>query len=155
VNTYTLDRWQEVPCALDTVFAFFADAANLEAITPPFLHFHVLTPQPIAMRAGTVITYQLRLYGIPLRWRTVIADWRPGERFVDIQVRGPYRSWRHVHEFTATPRGTSIHDHVTYRLPFGLLGRILGLPLVRRLLRHIFDYRQQVIARRFAAAACS
>jgi ligand-binding SRPBCC domain-containing protein len=149
MSAYILERWQEVPRPLDEVFAFFADAGNLEAITPPLLRFRVLTPQPITMRAGVVITYQLHLYGMPLRWRTVIADWRPGERFIDVQMRGPYRSWRHLHEFQATPVGTRIHDYVTYRLPFGQLGALFGSPLVRRSLQAIFDYRQQVIAQRF------
>jgi len=149
MSVYTLERWQEVPRPLDEVFAFFADAGNLEAITPPLLRFRVLTPQPITMGSGTIITYRLHLYGIPLRWRTVIADWSPGGRFIDVQVRGPYRSWRHLHEFQATPQGTRIHDYVTYRLPFGRLGALFGLPLVRRSLRTIFDYRQRVIAERF------
>lgn len=149
MSLYAVEQWQEVPCPLDAVFAFFADASNLEFLTPPLLHFQILTPQPIAMRLGAIITYRLRLYGIPLRWRTVIADWQPGKRFIDVQVAGPYRSWRHLHEFQATPLGTRIHDQVTYGLPFGPLGSFLGRPLVRRTLQQIFAYRQQIVAERF------
>lgn len=130
------------------MFAFFADAANLEALTPKFLAFEILTPQPIAMRAGALIEYRLSLYRVPIRWKTVIEAFEPETRFIDVQLRGPYRTWRHVHTFRDHPLGTEIIDEVDYTLPLRPFSS-LALPLVKRQLRTIFDFRAQAVAERF------
>jgi ligand-binding SRPBCC domain-containing protein len=142
---YRLERLQLIRHPLDEVFAFFSDAYNLEALTPPQLHFHILTPCPIAMHAGTLIDYRLKLFGIPFSWQTQIDEFEPGRRFVDRQLRGPYRLWRHVHEFTAVDNGTLMIDEVDYELPWGPLGTLAHLLLVRRTLDKIFDYRRDRI----------
>ncbi len=128
------------------LFAFFADAGNLEAITPPWLNFRIVTEKPIQMEAGTLIDYQLRLHGIPLRWRTEIAEWEPPLRFVDRQLRGPYRVWEHLHEFIETETGTTMRDRVNYAVPGGSL---VERWFVRPDLRRIFRYRNQRICERF------
>ena len=145
---HQLERVQVVPRPRAEVFAFFADAANLEALTPPFLGFHILTPIPIEMRAGALIDYQLTLYKIPMRWRTLLEAFDDGHGFVDVQLEGPYRTWRHTHAFRDVAGGTEISDRVAYALPLWPLS-VVALPLVRRSLRQIFDYRTQVIAERF------
>src|SRR4051794_40660245 len=127
---HTLRREQLLPGSPDEVFPFFADAGNLEAITPPWLAFAITTPRPIDMHVGTIIEYRLRLHGLPIRWLTQIEDWEPGVRFVDRQLRGPYALWHHTHEFEAAgqaeptasrqarPRRTRMRDTVRYALPF-------------------------------------
>lgn len=144
-----LERVQRVPRPLDEVFAFFEDARNLEAITPPFLRFRILTSPPITMSAGALIDYRLHLFGVPLRWRTRIESYEPGRSFVDVQIAGPYRLWRHLHEFTPVPGGTEIRDRVDYTLPFGPLGRLVHRAFVKRTLARIFDYRRDTIDRLF------
>ena len=139
--TYTLERTQLIRRPLDAVFAFFSDAGNLEAITPEFLTFKILTPRPVTMQAGTLIDYQIRLLGIPLRWRTRIEAWEPPHRFTDVQLTGPYRRWHHTHEFLAVPQGTLMTDRVRYQMPAGPLGRVVHLLWTRRTLERIFDYR--------------
>ncbi len=124
------------------VFAFFADAGNLEAITPPWLHFHIVTPQPIAMRQGALIDYHLRLRGLPITWETEITAWDPPRRFVDEQLRGPYRLWIHEHTFEEDGDGTIVNDYVRYAIPFGFLGRLANRVMVARDLRVIFGYRE-------------
>ncbi len=128
---------------IDRVFAFFADAGNLEAITPPELRFVILTPLPIAMAVGARIDYRLSLYAIPFTWRTRITAWEPGRRFVDEQESGPFKLWIHEHRFEAlSPTSTRIRDEVRYRLPLEPLGGIAH-PLVRRKLERIFAYREE------------
>jgi ligand-binding SRPBCC domain-containing protein len=130
----------------EEVFEFFADAFNLQKITPPDVHFRVLTPAPIELRRGTRIDYRLTVFRVPFRWRTVIAMWEPPVRFVDEQERGPYRSWVHRHEFSDVEGGTLVRDRVQYELPWSPLGE-LAHPIVRRKLDQIFDFRQAMIHR--------
>jgi hypothetical protein len=136
-----------VPRPLDEVFAFFADAANLEAITPGFLRLRILTPAPVEMRPGARIEYALSLFGVPLRWGTLITVWEPGVRFVDEQESGPYALWRHTHTFEAHGDGTIVHDVVEYAEPFGPLGRVAHALFVERALNRIFDFRREAIRR--------
>jgi ligand-binding SRPBCC domain-containing protein len=145
-----LERSQLLPAPRDEVFAFFADAHNLEAITPDFLRFRVTTPGPIRMEAGARIDYRLSLHGLGFGWRTRIDVWEPGVRFVDVQLSGPYRSWRHTHAFEDAPGGgTRVSDRVEYELPLGPLGDLAHALFVRRALTRIFDHRRARIAARF------
>jgi len=148
-----LERTQLVPAPRPEVFAFFADAHNLEAITPEFLRFRVTTPGPIRMAPGALIEYRLSLYGLGFGWRTRIEAWEPGLRFVDVQLSGPYRSWRHTHTFEDAPGGgTRVSDRVEYELPLGPLGSIAHALFVGRALDRVFDHRRERIAARFGAA---
>jgi len=146
---HTLRREQRLPGTPDEVFPFFADAGNLEAITPPWLGFSIVTPRPIPMHAGTIIEYRLKLHGVPLRWLTQIEAWEPGVRFVDRQLRGPYALWHHTHEFEPVPGGgTLMRDTVRYALPLGPAGALAHALFVRRDLGRIFDFRAAEVARR-------
>ncbi len=145
----TLRREQTLPGTPDDVFPFFADAGNLEAITPPYLSFRIVTPRPIEMGVGTLIEYKLRLHGLPISWLTRIEVWEPGVRFVDQQMRGPYALWHHTHDFSPGPDGTTqMTDTVRYALPFGPLGALAHTLFVRRDLNRIFDHRYTEVARR-------
>ena len=144
-----LQRSQLVSGPLATVFAFFADASNLEAMTPPALRFEIRTPMPVAVQAGTLIDYRLRLFGVPFDWRTRIETFEPNVRFSDVQLRGPYRRWHHLHEFFAAGTGTVVVDTVDYELPLGPLGALAHALFVRRTLGYIFDYRAHHLAIRF------
>lgn len=135
---YTSELW--LPQTRDKVFPFFAEARNLEQLTPPFLQFEVLTPAPITMRGGALIDYQLRVHGFPIRWRTEITEWDPPHRFVDQQLRGPYHLWHHTHTFMERDGGTLCRDEVVYR-PRG--GALVNWLFVRRDVERIFSYRRE------------
>jgi len=135
-----------IPYPIEAVFSFFGDARNLERITPPELNFHIITPQPVEMREGTLIDYKLRLFGFPILWKTRISSWEPPWRFVDEQVSGPYRTWIHQHLFTRAGERTLMEDVVHYRLPFQPFGE-LAHALVRMELDRIFRFRRQTILR--------
>ena len=144
---HVLRREQRLPRPPQEVFPFFADAGNLEAITPAWLRFRIVTPRPIEMRAGALIEYRLRLHGLPVSWLTTIEAWEPGERFVDMQLTGPYRLWHHTHEFEPDGAGgTIMRDTVRYALPFGPLGAIAHRAFVARDLAAIFDHRVRRVA---------
>jgi ligand-binding SRPBCC domain-containing protein len=145
MTVHTLTRHTRLAQPIDRVFAFFADAANLEAITPPWLGFRILTPPPIDMREGALIEYSIRVRGIPMRWVTRIEQWNPPRRLVDTQLRGPYLLWEHTHTFVEVDGGTEMTDTVRYSLPFGPLGVLVNRLLVARDLRLIFDYRSNKI----------
>lgn len=151
----TLQRAQFIPRPRSEVFAFFADATNLEQITPPFLHFRIVTPTPIDIRAGTLIDYRLSLLGIPFSWRTRIDVFEPERRFIDTQLQGPYRLWRHLHEFEEVEGGTLMLDRVDYAVPFGPLGEVARAIFVTRTVEGIFDFRAHTIAERFGATTAA
>ncbi len=146
MKEFTLHTELWVPRPLDEVFPFFAEARNLETITPSWLKFEVLTPAPIEMRSGTLIDYRIRVHGIPVRWRTEIAEWQPPHRFVDIQLRGPYTLWHHTHTFEPHDGGTLCGDRVRYR-PRG--GALIHWLFVRRDVERIFRYRQKRLKEHF------
>ena len=146
-----LEREQLLPAAPDEVFDFFSEAHNLEAITPPWLQFRVVTADPIAMRPGTLIEYRLRLHRLPVNWLTRIESWLPGRRFEDRQLRGPYRLWHHTHTFEPCDGGTRVRDQVRYAMPLGPLGRLADAAVVRRDLERIFDFRRDAVATAFGS----
>lgn len=141
-----------LPRPIDEVFPFFADAHNLEAITPSTVRFHVLTPRPIEMRPGLRIDYRLRIKGLPVRWQSEIPVWDPPHRFVDRQTRGPYRLWHHEHTFEPADHGraTLVRDRVDYLPRGGPLAPLLNAAFIQRDLTRIFEHRSRVLAAHFA-----
>jgi ligand-binding SRPBCC domain-containing protein len=150
--SHALTTWQWLPRPREEVFRFFSDARNLQRITPPFLHFEVLTPGRIEMSSGVIIDYRLKLHGLPLRWRSKITVWDPPHRFVDVQLRGPYAEWVHTHTFAEEHGGTLVNDHVQYRL-WGppLLTRVINTLLVAPDTKRIFEFRHHTLEDLFDA----
>ena len=141
VSGYLLQSVVRLPQPRALVFDFFADARNLELLTPASLHFRILTPEPIGMARGTRIDYRLRMRGVPVRWQSEISTWDPPHAFVDEQRRGPFRLWRHQHFLQKVPEGVENRDAVQYRLPGGPIGILVHTLFVRRKLEAIFDFR--------------
>jgi len=144
MHIFETELWLPVP--REKVFPFFADAHNLETITPPWLNFRILTPGVISMRVGTLIDYQIRIHGFPVCWRTEITGWDPPSGFRDEQRNGPYRVWRHTHTFEEKDGGTLCRDHVAYAVPGGAL---INRLFVRKDVEKIFAYRAEALKRQF------
>jgi ligand-binding SRPBCC domain-containing protein len=149
VSGFVLERRQIVPGEMPAVFGFFKDPHNLEAITPPWLHFQVVSSSTSVVRKGTEIHYRLRWQVFPMRWRSRISEYVEGEFFADEMLSGPYRRWYHRHFFTTVPSGVEVRDVVQYQLPLGPLGRLAHVMTVRSQLDAIFDYRHSAITRIF------
>jgi ligand-binding SRPBCC domain-containing protein len=145
-----LERSVTVKASLEDAFRFFADPRNLPQITPDWVHFQVVSLEAAPLRAGTTNEYRIRWLGVPLRWRSIIPEFENPRRFVDEQVSGPYRYWRHEHTFTVVDGGTDVRDIVDYALPFGPLGSAIHALIVRRQLNEIFDHRERALGSIFA-----
>ena len=152
MNLHVLERTQVLRGDVETVFQFFREPENLARITPPRLGFRILTPAPIVMKEGALLDYTIRWLGLPVRWTTFISHYEPPHLFVDVQIRGPYAFWHHLHRFRAVAGGTEMTDVVRYILPYGPLGGLAHGLLIRRQLCRIFDYRSDVIGRIFGMA---
>ncbi len=150
MKLFSHDAWLWLPYSLDKVFPFFADAHNLERLTPPFLKFRVVTPDPIVLGLGQRIAYRLRVHGIPVSWESEVTRWEPPNRFVDEQRRGPYRLWHHEHRFCERGNGTLVADHVLYSV-WG--GSLVNRLFVARDVRRIFNYRREQLAAIFPGAS--
>ena len=144
-HTYQLIREQWIPKPIEEAFNFFSRPETLEAITPPWLGFHIVKADR-QLHTGSLINYKLRIHGLPMRWTSEITVWEPPYRFVDTQLRGPYKMWHHTHRFISQDGGTQIVDHVDYALPFGILGQLAHALMVSRDVETIFRYRQQRLA---------
>ncbi len=148
---YVLERTQLIPATLEETFRFFEDPRNLAEITPHWLNIEIIKIDGLPFRAGTKIEYRIRWLGIPQRWRTLITEFEPCRRFVDVQTKGPYRFWRHEHIFEDRGGRTLMRDRVEYELPFSVLGRLVHGLLVSRQLRAIFDYRSARVTEIFGS----
>lgn len=146
MKAFIFNTQRTVKRPLTEVFAFFSNAHNLAKITPPELHLNILTPAPIEMSAGTLIDYRLKLHGIPIRWQTEIIEWNPPHGFVDVQRRGPYRLWRHMHTFSETADGILVNDFVEYAV-WG--NQLVDKFFVRPDIEKIFAYRSEQLEKIF------
>ena len=148
MHIFNLKRELIVPAPLDDVFAFFGEPDNLERLTPPMLKFNIVSVSDRPLKPGALIRYRLRVHGLPMGWTTLISEWEPPYRFVDEQLKGPYRLWHHTHTFESHPKGTLVRDEVRYAM-WG--GRLIHELIVKRYLQRIFDFRTQTLQELFGS----
>ena len=143
---YILTCRARIPRSREEIFPFFADARNLERITPSLLQFKVITEGEIEMKTGALIDYKLKIRGLPVKWRTRITAWEPPERFEDSQLKGPYRQWIHEHAFIDEGDSTLMQDQVRYKV---LGGALIHWLAVKRDVVKIFTHRNSIMAELF------
>ena len=153
LKIYELRRQVIIPAPIEDVFSFFSDAENLNAITPAWLDFRILTPLPIRMEKNVLIDYSLKLLGFRVSWKTEIVEWQPPDRFVDRQIKGPYRVWEHMHMFAENNGGTQMTDIVRYAVPGFVLSPLIHFLFVRPRLEKIFSFREETIRTYFVDRA--
>jgi ligand-binding SRPBCC domain-containing protein len=152
VTVYTSERTQKLPVHAAPLFPFFQMPEHLAQITPPSMGFHILTPSPIQMRTGALSDYTVRVFGIGVRWTTMITVYDPPYKFVDEQSKGPYWFWHYAHAFVGQGGGTLMVDTVRYALPFGAFGRLAHAIFARPRIERNSEYGAQVVARVFEVA---
>ncbi len=143
MKTYHMETQTLLNKSLEEAFPFFANAENLNKVTPKWLKFGILTPLPIEMKVGTIVEYRLRLHGAVIRWRSEITEWDPPHKFTDVQIKGPYRFWKHEHFFTAESNRTKMIDRVEYAISGWLFAPLVHFLFVKRDLKKIFKYRER------------
>lgn len=148
---HRLYREQQLNCDIETAWDFFSSPKNLSTITPKDMGFTVLTDyNSEQITEGMVIDYIVSpLLKVPLKWRTRITHVEPNKSFTDFQEKGPYKYWKHFHEFIPNKDGVLMKDTVDYELSFGFLGKIAHLLFVKKKLAHIFDFRYSVLEKLF------
>lgn len=150
-KNYIFESRVWLPASREEVFEFFSKAENLQRLTPSWLNFEILTPLPMKISHGSMIDYKLKLFGIPIRWKTEIPVWEPPHRFIDSQLKGPYKTWIHTHRFESIDGGgTMMIDHIEYMPRGWLLAPLINRLFVKRNVRRIFDFRKQEILRIFS-----
>jgi NADH dehydrogenase len=142
---HTLHSTHIVSADAERVWAFFSNARNLGRVTPRSMGWVLHTPDPLT-EPGATIEYTVRpLFGVPVRWRTRIAEVEAPHRFRDVQEKGPYRSWVHEHRFTPVQDGVRVDDHIEYEMPLGPLGSLAHRLLVRSQLEQLFAFRAAAV----------
>ncbi|MEN5233504.1 SRPBCC family protein [Sphingobacterium faecium] len=148
---YQIELTQQLNCDIQTAWDFFSSPHNLAKITPKDMEFVIVNDVPEKpVYAGQIIDYKVTpLFGVRMKWRTKITHVEHHNSFTDLQVNGPYKLWRHFHEFMPNEEGVLMRDLVTYELPFGFIGRIANKLIVRKKLVNIFKYRYYVLEKMF------
>lgn len=147
---YILRQEQRLDTSAAQLWKFISHPANLNKITPPELDFTIISDVPEKMYNGLLVEYDVKL---PLlghsEWVTEIKHIVPGKEFVDEQRIGPYRFWYHYHKIEETESGVRMIDQVNYVPPYGMLGKVANSLLIRNKLRGIFEYRREILHRRY------
>ena len=149
MKVFKLKYTQSIHSSIENVFDFFSNPENLSILTPEELNFRILTPTPIIMKEGQIIDYTIKLFGLKIRWRTIITEFNKNNSFVDQQLKGPYSMWHHKHIFKERNGKVEMVDEISYALPFGILGEIVNVIWVKKDLDKIFKYRENAINKYF------
>jgi len=145
-DCFILDHKQWIPASTHQVWDFFSSEKNLEKLTPAFLKFRVDSMSTASIEENSLISYRLKIHGLPVKWRSKIINYDPENSFQDIQLSGPYRTWNHTHRFMELGEGTLIQDFVKYKIPLGAIGGLFANTFVKNDIEKIFQYRRKKVS---------
>lgn len=144
MKLYSLHTVQKLPISIEEAWKFFSDPKNLKVITPEYMGFDIISGGDRPMFAGQIIQYIVKpVAGLKTKWVTEITHVNEPFHFVDEQRFGPYKLWHHKHFFKEIEGGVEMEDIVDYKLPFGIIGRLVHKPVVRQKLEEIFAFRKK------------
>ncbi len=147
MRVYRLERKQTINVPIEKAWSFFSTPENLDLLTPDDMKFEIVTERPIpTMYEGQILDYKVApILNIPMKWRSKITEVKEERFFIDEQVSGPYKLWRHRHRFDEKDGKTEMTDIVEYALPFSIIGTISHFLFVKKRLQQIFNYRYQKV----------
>lgn len=149
-GVYTLTTYMILPIRIDDAWNFFSNPGNLAKITPAEMGFYITSGEPQKMFAGQIITYKIGIFpGIKNNWVTEITQVNENQYFIDEQRFGPYKMWHHEHHFKTVNDGVAMTDRVTFKIPFGIFGRMAYRLFIRRKLLQIFSFRTEILSSYF------
>lgn len=128
----------------ERVFAFHEQDSALELLSPPWETARVLQNAGISQVGSRAIIETNIIGPFKTRWIAEHTVYQPPHLFEDVQIRGPFRRWRHRHIINAHPEGATLRDEIEYEPPLGILGRLLAPLLIEKRLRKLFGYRHRV-----------
>jgi ligand-binding SRPBCC domain-containing protein len=127
-----------------TVFAFHELPDAIINLTPPGESLAVVQTADIS-KIGSHAIIQTRILGLfPVRWVAEHTAYDPPRMFEDVQVSGPFSSWRHRHIIEPHATGSILRDEIEYEPLMGFIGRIAAPFAIEPKLRAMFDYRHEV-----------
>ena len=144
---YTLYAKQTVSKEIGLLWDFFRKPTNLNKLTPEDVHFKIKSGKSDDFYEGKIISYKIKPFKLlALNWVTEISQIKEGSYFIDNQISGPYKMWRHEHHFKDNHNGTTeIIDKVKYKVPFYIVGKLMHKMFIRKKLFNIFMFRQKQI----------
>ena len=153
----TLVSKMTVKTDLQTLWDFISLPENLSKITPPEMDFRITFRSSLEgekMYPGQIIAYKVKpLPVLSASWITEITQVQERKFFIDEQRFGPYKFWHHQHIIKEISGGVEMIDVVSYKLPLGWLGRLLGGGMVKKQLTKIFSYREAQMNKIFPDSA--
>jgi ligand-binding SRPBCC domain-containing protein len=128
----------------ERVFEFHEQTNVLSLLIPPWESARIIQPARIS-KVGAQAVVEMKVFGpFSMRWVAEHTVYDPPHRFEDVQVKGPFRSWRHQHIVEPHANGAILRDEIDYEPPFGFLGRAIAPVLIQQRLKKVFDYRHEV-----------
>lgn len=147
---YTFHRKQKLPITQKKAWEFLSNPKNLSILTPKEMNFTIISKDDKPMYAGQIIQYSVTpIANIKTKWISEITHLIKEKYFIDIQLYGPYAFWHHKHFIHEIEGGVEMEDIIDYKVPFGILGRIIHPFLVKPKLEKIFSFRQKKLVEIF------
>lgn len=144
---YQFYKEQKIPTSIDQIWDFISSPKNLKRITPDYMGFDINSGHIAEkMYPGMMISYTVKpIFSLKMNWVTEITQVQERVFFIDEQRVGPYKIWHHEHRIAKIDGGVLMTDLITYRPPFGFIGKIANRLMIKGKLNEIFVYRENAL----------
>ncbi len=132
----------------ECVFSFHEQPDAMRRLIPPWEDANVIKTADISV-VGSQAIVETKLFGlITTRWVAEHTAYDPPHMFEDVQLAGPFTSWRHRHIVEPHPDGCTLIDDIEYEAPFWIFGVIAAPFVIVPKLERMFCYRHEVTRKR-------